>query len=139
MKTTILVTLAVLTAGWWPAGQLLAMGNQPQAEVQPSAVSELVIQSDQAPAGDAIAIDQKTIKLTEAQPCSITVQIPVAGPTTLSILDEQDKVMAVLVDRILPAGPHAFFWDTTNVQPGTYTILLKTSEEEKKDTIQIVE
>lgn len=115
-----------------------AIGHQPKEKPTSTGIGEIVVEGEASPDQKPLQISQKSIHLSKAQPCSITVQLPRDGQTTLSILDEKDKVIEVLVNKKLEAGPHAFFWNTDKIKPGKYNILLKTPDEEKKDTITIL-
>jgi len=115
-----------------------SLGHQPKEKLSATGIGEIVVEAEAPPEQKSLHISQKSIHLSKAQPCSITVQLPRTGQTTLSVLDEKDKVIEVLVNKKLEAGPHAFFWNTDKIKPGKYSVLLKTPDEEKKDTITIL-
>lgn len=55
---------------------------------------------------------------TDRTTLSFTLQRP--GPVRLSVYDATGRELAVLVDRVLPAGTHAVSWDGTGVPVGVY-------------------
>ena len=58
---------------------------------------------------------------------TITVTLKKPAETTLKIYDLMGREVAVLADRLMPAGTLKFEWDAKNVSSGTYFYRLESN------------
>ena len=74
---------------------------------------------------------------------TLSFELPTAGPTLLSVFDPAGRLVRVLMDEQLSAGPHSVIWDGCDrsgreVGSGVYLARLEFGEESGYLKIQLV-